>query len=281
MGYADCYTTASSSKLWDPLKVLQMVNPDRGGITCVGYAPTCRRRCRNPINANNYSTARAILDALSYIQPTVKLLRPQLQKLAAVTLCVRYHQDQVDLMVEKWANMILNAECLEDATPQIVPAAFPQQLPCCFWSAPMNIQDDNFCGGFRTQGWANTQSNQKWRQQEEATREKLAEETRERETREREARVPRLDNNFYGGFGTHRWANTGTHQTWQQQGEATCEKLARETLERETRERQARGQELQKKAAKDNGRWDTAWSIYIKKWENFTGTLIHILIPDK
>jgi hypothetical protein len=106
MGHYETKTHSSTSKIWDPMKVLEMINPDKAALTCVGYAPSCKRRCRNPINVNNRAKAYAFLDALSYMNPAVNKFGPLLEKLATATLCLAYHQGQVDRKVDSWMRTI-------------------------------------------------------------------------------------------------------------------------------------------------------------------------------
>lgn len=87
--------------LWDPVAALQLVNPDREKITCVGYAPTQGRRCRNPIAAHNVSAAKETLSNLSRRIPHDGLMEAELHNVASRLLCVRYHQGQWKGVVER------------------------------------------------------------------------------------------------------------------------------------------------------------------------------------
>ncbi|KAF2107032.1 hypothetical protein BDV96DRAFT_606842 [Lophiotrema nucula] len=99
-------TEQRKKKFWDPTTVLDIINPSRGCLTCVGYAPTCGRRCRNPINQSNRTSAFQLLDDLSYIDVSTEDIKPKLNKLAQLTLCLRYHQNQRSDMVEQWSRKI-------------------------------------------------------------------------------------------------------------------------------------------------------------------------------
>jgi hypothetical protein len=90
--------------LWDPIETLQIINPDKKGLTCVGYAPSCRRRCRNSINAENHADAFVLLKQLSFLDPASSNIRLQLRELAHLTLYLRNHQDQVHAVVNDWEN---------------------------------------------------------------------------------------------------------------------------------------------------------------------------------
>jgi hypothetical protein len=92
----------SSRHHWDPKKVLQLCNDDR----CVGYAHSQGRKCRNPIRYDNVKKFDSLVAELSAHRPDPELLRPKLQRLAAIGLCLRNHQDQNDRVVENWARSI-------------------------------------------------------------------------------------------------------------------------------------------------------------------------------
>jgi hypothetical protein len=93
-------------KLWDPIATLDIINPDRGRLTCVGHAVTCGRRCRNPINQANQFSAFQLLQELSYIDTSTTDINAKLHCLAKLTLCVRYHYNQADDMAKKWSKEI-------------------------------------------------------------------------------------------------------------------------------------------------------------------------------
>ena len=88
------------------MELFQLVNPDRMSITCVGYAPSCRRRCRNPIAHHNIQAAKAVMRQL--VGPGVKDadLKGMLYDLAEYTLCRRYHQDQATEVSARWFGMV-------------------------------------------------------------------------------------------------------------------------------------------------------------------------------
>lgn len=95
-------------KLWNPTKVLGIINTDPGyqRITCIGYAPTQGRRCRNPINASNRAIIMETLDEIAYLQPDSHAVKSQLRAIAGPALCVRYHQNQAATVVKQWKENI-------------------------------------------------------------------------------------------------------------------------------------------------------------------------------
>jgi hypothetical protein len=93
-------------KLWDPITTLDIINPSRGRLTCVGHAVTRGRRCRNPINQANQFSAFQLLQDLSYIDTSTTDINAKLHHLAKLTLCVRYHYNQADDMAKEWSKDI-------------------------------------------------------------------------------------------------------------------------------------------------------------------------------
>lgn len=88
------------------MELFQLVNPDKMSITCVGYAPSCGRRCRNPIAYRNVQAAKAVMKKV--IGPGVKDadLKGMLYDLAEYTLCRRYHQGQATEVSARWFGMV-------------------------------------------------------------------------------------------------------------------------------------------------------------------------------
>jgi hypothetical protein len=89
-------------QLWCPEDILNLCEDGR----CVGFAPSRRRKCQAIIRCTNANMVGKIIDEISRQRPDPILLRPWLLRLAAHGLCVRFHQDQADAMVERWTNKI-------------------------------------------------------------------------------------------------------------------------------------------------------------------------------
>lgn len=99
-------SSTSTLASWDPEELFQLVNPDKMSITCVGYAPSCRRRCRNPIAYHNVQAAKEVMRQV--IRPSVSNtdLKEMLFDLAGYTLCRRYHQGQATDVSDRWFGMV-------------------------------------------------------------------------------------------------------------------------------------------------------------------------------
>ena len=91
--------------LWDPRAVFR-IQPD---CRCVGWAPSRGRKCLNPISQDNLASFNKIIHKLSIRQPCPDNLHSKLRRLAAYGLCVRNHQGQVEDMVEKWEDRMMDA----------------------------------------------------------------------------------------------------------------------------------------------------------------------------
>ena len=95
-------SSTSTLASWDPIELLDLVNPDKLSITCVGYAPSCQRRCRNPVACYNIQAAKALMRQLVRPVATNDELKDMLFRLAEYTLCRRYHQNQARTVSDGW-----------------------------------------------------------------------------------------------------------------------------------------------------------------------------------
>ncbi len=90
---------------WDASNVLK-VDPNSPSFTCVGYAPSKGRRCRNAIAAANCHEASKLLTQMSRLDPSSSRLDDMLETLAPRLLCRRWHQNQAHSITEKWNDRI-------------------------------------------------------------------------------------------------------------------------------------------------------------------------------
>ncbi|KAL2063157.1 hypothetical protein VTL71DRAFT_6229 [Oculimacula yallundae] len=101
-------SSSGSSKLWDPSKVLEIINPDPAYqcITCAGQAPSQGRRCRVAISAPNRKTITDTINEISYLNPNDPRVMSRLSDIAGVALCLRFHQSQKSSILATWRNKI-------------------------------------------------------------------------------------------------------------------------------------------------------------------------------
>ncbi|KAK0122558.1 hypothetical protein ONS96_009600 [Cadophora gregata f. sp. sojae] len=111
-------TSRTSPKIWDPIKILGIINTDPGyqHITCVGYAPSKRRRCRIRINQYNRQRITNTLDEISFLQPNDPAVLSRLKSIAGAALCVRFHQDQASDILEQWRSKLPKVKKISSGT---------------------------------------------------------------------------------------------------------------------------------------------------------------------
>ena len=69
---------------------------------CIGFAPSKGRRCRIVIAGSNADTAESLLMEMAKLGVLSAEVDELLEPLASLLLCRRWHQDQVDGIVERW-----------------------------------------------------------------------------------------------------------------------------------------------------------------------------------
>jgi len=94
-----------AGRRWDPQAVLKLSLDSR----CVGWAPSRGRKCRMPIRQDNAHRVEMLVVNLATQSPDPERLRPKLQRLAEHGLCVRFHQYQVDEMLDRWIKRMWEA----------------------------------------------------------------------------------------------------------------------------------------------------------------------------
>jgi hypothetical protein len=244
------------SPAWDPCAILEIVNPDRGCLTCVGYAPSQHRRCRNLIAAGNQSCVYKMLDALANTPPESKSVESQLKQIAALSLCRRYHQNQADSVVDQWLSRISliarplrrRQSSLFDSAELDTHHARPKATRGSNWQswssasyAPEGTSrtSNSNCQAREhdTEVHPQREERRRWEQKRRETG--RAEE--ERQEREREARAKQ---------------------------ELKNEKLRQQAAQRKIEEQE---KQAQMKAEQERKVWDQAWEDYVKGWAVFKG----------
>jgi hypothetical protein len=88
------------------MELFQIVNPDKMSITCVGSAPSYRRRCRNTIACHNVQAAKEVMRQV--VRPGVSNteLKEMLFDLAGYTLCRSGHKIQATDVSERWFGLV-------------------------------------------------------------------------------------------------------------------------------------------------------------------------------
>ncbi len=99
---------------WAPAEILD-IDPHSSNFTCIGYAKSKNRRCRNPIACDNRQKGANILLEMSRLDPQSQRLDGKLEGLASRLLCKRWHQDQAAQMKRQWLHEIENYRAAETA----------------------------------------------------------------------------------------------------------------------------------------------------------------------
>ncbi|KAF7186297.1 hypothetical protein HII31_12372 [Pseudocercospora fuligena] len=106
---------SSSSSIfndWPAWDLLEIMNVDDHSFTCVGYASSKRRRCRNSIANPNKIATKRILDSLPEFVHSSAALVAQLRIVVPMAICKHRkhkHQDQADSIVQRWYDTIMAA----------------------------------------------------------------------------------------------------------------------------------------------------------------------------
>ncbi|QIW95262.1 hypothetical protein AMS68_000780 [Peltaster fructicola] len=91
----------------DIADLLELHNPDKGGITCVGTAPSRGRRCRNAIAAGNILKGKDLIREIPDLVTKPKELRSTLLQIATCLLCKQLHQSQAREISRGWRYTLL------------------------------------------------------------------------------------------------------------------------------------------------------------------------------
>ncbi|TVY81965.1 Reticulocyte-binding protein 2-like protein a [Lachnellula suecica] len=274
-------------KLWDPSSVLGIINTDAGyhSITCSGYAPSQRRRCRNPIRMDNRALITETLDEISYLSPNDPRVMKKLRVIAEPALCVRYHQGQAGELVRKWAEKIKRVDVkprirerettMEDLKERM--KEMQELLDRLQEAASMvGLVDEH-------QEEASQRRNIERREarkveKERLERERVAEERRKREEEEH------LERDRVEKERVERQRLAEERRKREEEERLEKELLEKERLEEEKTERAASNERIRqraqkrreeaeqlkrKKEQKEKEEWDQLWTSYQNKWTHF------------
>jgi hypothetical protein len=227
------------AKGWDPCATLGIINPDRGFYTCVGYAPSKRRRCQNPIARENRDFVYALLELLALMSPNSSEFADLLRQVAYRSLCRRYHQNQADSVVRQWEARIsaLRSPLPRErqATGKRGQSERPMKRPYTAGSYHRRYKQEDTRP--ESDGRKQKEQVQEPQRRERKDRERRKEKQQEQEQKEKE----------------------------QEQREEAREQMRRKAQQkREERERQAKEQ-----AVRERRQWQQAWQSYVTKWAAF------------
>ncbi|CAF9911785.1 hypothetical protein IMSHALPRED_010574 [Imshaugia aleurites] len=90
---------------WAPAEVLDL-DGISSGFTCVGYAKSKGRKCRNAISYDNRQEAIKLLSEMSRLDPQSPTIDNKLEELASRLLCKRNHRNQAIETKGQWQRRI-------------------------------------------------------------------------------------------------------------------------------------------------------------------------------
>jgi len=249
------------TKIWDPIETLNIINPDRGCLTCVGYAPSCRRRCRNPVNAGNRTSAFAVLDEMAYLEPESDKVYDLLYELAEYTLCLSYHQNQVGSTAKKWERQI------EDTV----------------LSTKIKFKDPEYVDFMNTlkETIAQLQADlkkEKARAERDRVKRDRVERDRAEKDKEERASAQREEKRRERAGREKAEREKEQHQKKKEEAERKVreekERKTRDTKEKRERDRNLREEQERQKKQREVSEWQNAWNTYVSRWDDF-GSKFH------
>lgn len=241
---------------WDPCATLKIVNPDVGHPTCVGYAPSQRRRCRNPIAAGARACVYKMLEVLASTPPDSSSIESQLEQIAALSLCRRNHQNQVDSIVDQWLYRI-----------SLMERPLRRQR-----SSQLNDEDPDTSHArskaTRNSNWQDPSSastaSEEFSRTSNPKRESYRQDTAAPEQGQERAHVKQKRRET----GRAEQERRDREQEACAEREFQDEKLRQQSAQRKHEERQ---KQAQMKAEEERKSWDQAWEAYVKGWTVFKG----------
>jgi hypothetical protein len=269
----DSFSAAPNTKVWDPVAVFEIINPDKGTFTCVGHAPSKGRRCRWDINQQNRQEVYSLLDRISVLSPSNPEVSLLLGKITFKSLCVRYHRDQADHVAQIWTQRlamlshppgrIRNGRTTGGSSS---PFEGKPRQPTYYQQSFYHSEDQNqyarFERNYKQRTWQHQE--RQYKQEEDTTEQeswdddevwqKMREKAwqRREEQREREAENRKRKN-----------------EERERKAKVQREQERARQEERRTRERADREREATERAMREKREWQQAWHSYVTKWAAF------------
>ncbi|KAH9898918.1 hypothetical protein F4778DRAFT_782517 [Xylariomycetidae sp. FL2044] len=286
-------TTISHPQKWDPEELFELTNPQKGKITCLGYAATRGRRCWNPCRADNVVFARTTLSMLSSedAAQVAASSSARLEDVARVLLCHHHTGDRAQVVrqwtakLERWAAPVKPE--VQEISLSSVPTYGPQfsvkQEGCYaddysyYYPDALYLRARQMQENIRRVGEQMRASNPTWviRELERASQE-AAQQQRQRREEEPE-RLKRVQQR--------------KQEEERRRQEEEQQRRERERKEREAREaafkervrvrREREEREARERAEKTAREWREAWRRYSDAWDRADLTVEEIPWPVK
>ncbi|KAF2676218.1 hypothetical protein K458DRAFT_437492 [Lentithecium fluviatile CBS 122367] len=267
-------------KFWDPVTILDIINPSRGCLTCVGYAPSCGRRCRNPINSDNRASAFRLLEDLSYIDTSTTDINAKLHQLARLTLCLRFHQSQKNDMVEKWCRKTDQQQTAtrNSTNTKIDPDRMEERLKDLEKLLARVLSKAEGADEFIFSSPAGQRYRKQYDRQsaqEEQARKRQEEETRKSREQEREREQKHQQQKREKTEREEKERKKREEEKRRKEEQQARDREAREREERNERirrraeqARKERERKAREQAAKEREEWDKVWLHYVLRWDD-------------
>lgn len=241
----------------DLYSILQIVNPDCGYVTCVGFAPTRGRRCRWELDGDEVEERlRRYSEKVPFKAPTLNELR----SIARDALCEQYHTGQANQVAEDWNDMIKQATRMHERDASDELARRIREL-----EELIRRMHETSLGG------EGTQKGRQWEDRRAEGRERERQKKQERERQERERQEKERQEK-------ERQEKERQEKERQEKERQEKERQKREKEQREREERKkAREEETRKEserrkrayAQEQDKSWSEAWENYTKAFEEF------------
>jgi hypothetical protein len=238
-------------KSWDPSTVFGITNPDTRGFTCVGYAPSCGRRCRNPIAQCNRQKVFDMLDEIALLSPNSRAVTLKLAKIAFLSLCVRNHRGQVEEVVSEWQTRIssMKPHAAEAKSRRVDGDANSLQTSLRNAALRSSRQTPQTHSSQKPTTSAKTSPTSAG---EEQRKQGIQEKRRQEQERLRKEKLKKEE----------------------EEREREAEKKRRQRASERKQEEEERLKRA--KAAKEKKEWEKAWKSYIEGWDIFRGMSLHL-----
>ena len=265
-------------KLWDPVTALDIINPSRGALTCVGYAPSQGRRCRNPINQANRASAFRLLESLSCIDSSTVEIIEKLRELARLTLCLWYHQNQNHNIVQTWSRQM--DEQQESKVKNESPARGGQKIKVedeFTFPSPTGHRYRKQYNAHLTQedlDWLRQEVEaRKWKDQgrDRQQREHEEREQKEKEQKKREQEQRQKKDDEEKRYKKEKEARARAAREQEDRNESIRQKAEKMSKEREER--------AKKQAEEEREEWDKIWLQYGLRWDDIKSKFSSISNP--
>jgi hypothetical protein len=275
---------------WDPVVTLGINNPDTKTFTCVGYAPSKRRRCQNVIAGCNQTVVFAILHTLALLSPSSSKIGQMLPEIASLSLCRRYHQNQADSVVAKWQANISSLRLktirtkswrvYEDhdsssirhpnvgkKTSSQTRQPFSERRGENPWTPNKNSQSSTYDEQRHSEKkYHERKGCERYKEEEQRKEEKSKEEEKKKQERQEEER--REEERREQQIKEQIRKEQERKEKEQRERAAQNERIRRAAQKkREEQERQR-----QEQAAKEKKEWEQSWATFISRWTAFKST---------